>query len=162
MAHYLICYDIADPRRLRRLHRFLRARAVPIQYSVFLFHGDRRAADALMDEAARLIDDKRDDLRCYRLPRRGFAARLGAAVLPEGIHLTSLPAPLLPDWDLAQRQARPPGPPDEATADSPGGGPSRSGGDRLPSTPPAHASSGRPPRKPRPRPLRARGTYVLR
>jgi len=33
---YLISYDIADPRRLQRVHAFLRRHALPVQYSVFL------------------------------------------------------------------------------------------------------------------------------
>ena len=95
MPDYVICYDISDPRRLARLHRHLRRRALAIQYSVFLMRCDARRIDDELAEAATLIDPRADDLRCYRLPERGFAARLGAAVLPEGILLTDLPAPLV-------------------------------------------------------------------
>ena len=95
MPHYLICYDITDPKRLTRLHRWLKRRALPIQYSVFLLNCDARRIDDLLAEAATFIDEKSDDLRCYRLPARGFAARLGAAVLPPGVVLTDLPAPLI-------------------------------------------------------------------
>lgn len=38
MSHtkqYLICYDIRDPKRLRRVHRTLRDVGTPVQFSVF-------------------------------------------------------------------------------------------------------------------------------
>jgi CRISPR-associated protein Cas2 len=89
---FLICYDIADPRRLARLHRFLRKRAVPVQYSVFIFHGDARQLHRCVNDAAALIDHKEDDLRAYPMPKRGFSARLGIPSLPEGIQWSGLPA----------------------------------------------------------------------
>lgn len=93
MSEFVICYDIADPRRLGRLHRFLKKCAVPIQYSVFLFVGDDRQLDRCMEAAAKLIDGKQDDLRAYPLPSRGLKARLGRPSLPEGIQWSGLPAP---------------------------------------------------------------------
>lgn len=91
MSDILICYDIADPKRLGRLFRFLKKHATPLQYSVFLFTGSDRQLDRLMMQAALLIDAKADDLRAYPLPRLGFKARLGRALLPEGIQLSNLP-----------------------------------------------------------------------
>ena len=38
--HYLVAYDIADPRRLRRVARLMERRATRCQKSVFLFRGD--------------------------------------------------------------------------------------------------------------------------
>ena len=35
-ARYLVTYDIADPKRLSRLFRFMKKQGVPLQYSVFL------------------------------------------------------------------------------------------------------------------------------
>lgn len=92
MSDILICYDIADPKRLGRVFRFLKKCAMPLQYSVFLFTGDDRQLDRLMEKAAQLIDAKEDDLRAYPLPKRGFKARLGKAALPAGIQWSSLPA----------------------------------------------------------------------
>jgi len=90
-SQFVICYDIAHPYRLARLHRFLRKRAVPIQYSVFIFHGDARQLHRFVNEAAALIDQHEDDLRAYPLPKRGFSARLGLPALPEGIQWSGLP-----------------------------------------------------------------------
>ena len=59
---FVLAYDVSEPRRLRRVARFLEKRALRCQYSVFLFQGDR---DALL-----------------RPPRRGAAAaRCGEDVL---------------------------------------------------------------------------------
>lgn len=91
MSEFIICYDIANPKRLGRLHRYLKKIAVPLQYSVFLFVGDERQLDRHLEHAASLIDEKEDDLRGYPLPVRGFKARLGKPTLPEGIQWSGLP-----------------------------------------------------------------------
>jgi CRISPR-associated protein Cas2 len=91
MSEFIVCYDISDPRRLGRLHRFLKKHAVALQYSVFLFTGSDRQLDRLLDAAQTFIDPQVDDLRAYPLPARGFRARLGKPALPEGIHFSGLP-----------------------------------------------------------------------
>ncbi|WP_374336314.1 CRISPR-associated endonuclease Cas2 [Methyloversatilis sp.] len=91
MSEFIVCYDISDPKRLGRLHRFLKKCAVPLQYSVFLFSGDDRQLDRLLEKATGYIDPKADDLRAYPLPTRGFKARLGKPALPEGIQWSGLP-----------------------------------------------------------------------
>jgi CRISPR-associated endonuclease Cas2 len=91
MTDTIICYDIAHPRRLGRVFRFLKKCATPLQYSVFLFTGDDRQLDRCLAQAAQLIDPREDDLRAYPLPKRGFKARLGKAALPEGIQWSGLP-----------------------------------------------------------------------
>ncbi len=91
MRETIICYDICSPKRLVRLHRFLKTRAVPLQYSVFLFTGSERRLTQCLEEAALLIDPSKDDLRAYPLPARGLKARLGKPILPEGIQMGNLP-----------------------------------------------------------------------
>lgn len=95
MSHFLICYDITEPHRLCRMHRYLLRRAMPLQYSVFLLDGDREMFEDCMNGAANLIDPRDDDLRGYPLPRRGLELRLGVPVLPRGIFWTGLPVPML-------------------------------------------------------------------
>lgn len=92
MSEFVICYDIAHPKRLSRVFRFLRKCALPLQYSVFLFDGDERQFARLLERLLPLIDPDEDDLRAYPLPKRGFKARLGRATLPEGIQWSGLPS----------------------------------------------------------------------
>lgn len=92
-AEYIICYDICDPRRLGRIHRYLKRYAIALQYSVFLYTGDSRRFERCMQGAVALIDETEDDLRAYPLPQRGLKARLGRPALPEGIQWSSLPGP---------------------------------------------------------------------
>jgi len=90
MSEFVVCYDIRDPRRLGRLHRFLIKYTVPLQFSVFLFTGDDRQLDHLLAKAETYIDPKIDDLRAYPLPARGLKVRLGKPALPDGIQFGSL------------------------------------------------------------------------
>ena len=45
---WLITYDITNPKRLVRLHRFLVRQATPVQYSVFHFEGSAAQMGRLM------------------------------------------------------------------------------------------------------------------
>ncbi len=89
---YVIGYDIANPRRLQRVHREMCKHASPLEYSVFLLVGDPRTKDLCLAKMAALIEDSEDDVRCYPLPVRGFQGRVGRASLPLGIQWTGLPA----------------------------------------------------------------------
>ena len=89
---FIIGYDIADPRRLQRVHREMCKHASPLEYSVFLLVGDDRAKELCLAKMSALIDVGEDDVRCYPLPVRGFQGRVGRANLPLGIQWTGLPA----------------------------------------------------------------------
>lgn len=91
MADYIICYDIANPRRLGRIHRVLKKQALAVQYSVFLFSGTEAQLQRCLEQLQALMDERHDDIRAYPLPRRGLRLVLGASPLPEGIVLGSLP-----------------------------------------------------------------------
>ena len=84
-ASYLVTYDIADPRRLSRLFRFLKKKGVPIQYSVFLVEASATQIAALVIQIAKMIDANADDVRAYRLPENGWQVTLGAPILPDDI-----------------------------------------------------------------------------
>ena len=89
---FIIGYDIADPRRLQRVHREMCKHAAPLEYSVFILVGSQGAKDRCLAQMAGLIKASADDVRCYPLPARGFQARIGRAGLPAGIQWTGLPA----------------------------------------------------------------------
>jgi CRISPR-associated protein Cas2 len=62
---FVLAYDVSDPRRLRRLGRFLEKRALRCQYSVFLFQGDRAAVVRLLDEVRPLLDEGQDVIQAW-------------------------------------------------------------------------------------------------
>jgi CRISPR-associated protein Cas2 len=87
MSPYLIAYDIGDPRRLARLHRYLKGEALALQYSVFFGTFTAAGIERLEDEIAARIDPRQDDVRIYPLPADFQVWALGAsAPLPEGVH----------------------------------------------------------------------------
>ena len=90
--YFVIGYDIADTRRLQRVHRLMCKFAAPIEYSVFLLVGSAAYKDHCLSQVADLIKAGEDDVRCYPLPSRGFQSRVGRASLPEGIQWTGLPS----------------------------------------------------------------------
>lgn len=75
--HYLIAYDIADPKRLGRVWRLLKKQALPVQYSVFLFKGSEPALAALRRGIEARIHHKEDDVRIYTLGKNTRAWALG-------------------------------------------------------------------------------------
>lgn len=77
---WLVCYDIADPVRLARVHRFWKRQAIAVQYSVFLAVGKRGAIERVVGESLRYTKATEDDIRVYPLPERGFATGIGAAL----------------------------------------------------------------------------------
>lgn len=86
-ASWLICYDIADPRRLGRVHRVVSEFAVPVQYSVFWARLGRVALNDALRVVATRIDPRADDVRFYPLPETVQAFRLGRQVLPAGVYV---------------------------------------------------------------------------
>lgn len=92
MREYIICYDICCPRRLAKIHRYLKSRACAIQYSVFLFIGTTAQLDRCLAQLEILMDPAHDDIRAYPLPAKGYRFSIGCSTLPEGIHWGALPA----------------------------------------------------------------------
>lgn len=88
---WLVCYDIADPKRLCRVRREISRRAIPFQYSVFRTNTTRRHLARALDEVARHIDPRQDDLRAYPLLTSARPFIYGRSFLPEGVELFDLP-----------------------------------------------------------------------
>lgn len=87
MAHYLICYDIANPKRLGRVHRRAVKHALFVQYSVYYLHGDKVKLQAMLDEIQAVIDDAEDDVRAYTVAPLKDALQLGRSWLPDDVLL---------------------------------------------------------------------------
>lgn len=62
---YLLAYDIRDPRRLQRVHYYLRKRALAAQQSVFFVHATETELKEMLDGVAQRIHRHSDDVRAY-------------------------------------------------------------------------------------------------
>ena len=82
---WLLCYDIADPRRLGRVHRRVRQYSVPIQYSVYLIQCSPSKLQKYLAEIDALIDARSDDIRVYPIPSNPEIALIGSPPLPDGM-----------------------------------------------------------------------------
>ena len=81
---WLIAYDIADPGRLGKVHRLLKQRAIPLQYSVFLAWLSKQQINQLVAEINLRINSREDDVRLYHLPQTTEITTLGKQWLPDG------------------------------------------------------------------------------
>lgn len=84
---YLIAYDIANPRRLGKVHRILKKEGLPVQYSVFTMVMRRLRLLRLLERIENQIEATEDDVRCYRIPENTEAATLGKQYFPEDVML---------------------------------------------------------------------------
>ncbi|PWQ99335.1 CRISPR-associated endonuclease Cas2 [Leucothrix arctica] len=82
---YLIAYDIADPRRLKRVHRILKNNAIAMQKSVFITVMNRADCLGLVDELEAVINPKEDDIRFYPLPQKPQWYAWGNTLWPDGL-----------------------------------------------------------------------------
>lgn len=98
-SSWIVCYDIADPRRLVRVHRKLKRHGIPVQYSVFFLQSTRRALTALLATVVvPLIDPRADDLRAYPLLSRAAPTVFGRGSVPDGVSFLS-------KWDELLRRS---------------------------------------------------------
>lgn len=84
---YLVAYDIADPKRLGRVYRYLSKYAVPIQYSVLAASWDEIERNRHWQRLATLINAQEDDVRCYPAPAAHHVFHWGKARTADGIGL---------------------------------------------------------------------------
>lgn len=84
---WVIAYDIREPRRLARVHKFLSGVAVPLQYSVFAARGSLAEARRLASELKCLIDERVDDVRLYSIPNTPVVHTIGKPILSDAAQL---------------------------------------------------------------------------
>jgi len=84
---FLICYDIANPKRLGRVHKYLSTRAFPVQYSVFSARVARDCVDVMLKDLSMVINHREDDIRVYTLSDQSKHTSLGRQILPSGVAL---------------------------------------------------------------------------
>jgi CRISPR-associated protein Cas2 len=85
--NWILCYDISDPKRLSRIHRYVTKIAIPMQYSVFLMQASHAELDEIMIELGALINEKEDDIRIYPLHKKPKKYTIGMHLFTEGIML---------------------------------------------------------------------------
>ena len=84
-AQWIVCYDMAERRRLARVFKLLKGHGIPLQRSVFLVHASALSMAQLRTQLASLLDAKEDDVRAYRLPEGGYRMVLGQPLIPQGM-----------------------------------------------------------------------------
>ena len=82
---YLVCYDICDTKRLRRVHRLIKDWGVPIQFSIFEIEVNSDQFEQLMAELTDLINQEEDKVMFYRLSPEQDRICLGVAVQTEDL-----------------------------------------------------------------------------
>ena len=64
-THFLLCYDIADSRRLQRIQRLVIKQMLQIQYSMYYAVLTRQQMDNLLETIRQILNVHHDDLRVY-------------------------------------------------------------------------------------------------
>jgi CRISPR-associated protein Cas2 len=85
---WVVAYDISDPRRLAHVHSFLRKKAIPTQYSVFVAFLSARQMQMLVSALEIRTSPSEDDVRVYPVPPCSEVFLLGARLIPQGVTLT--------------------------------------------------------------------------
>ncbi len=81
---WIVGYDIASPKRLRRVAKLLEKSALRIQFSLFVGCWSEAEFDRVWSNLARLINPRCDDVRAWPVPEGAVVVSIGA-VLPEGL-----------------------------------------------------------------------------
>ena len=92
---WLVCYDIREPRRLRRVHRVLRKRGATVQYSAFSVRTDDAGVRDLLETLRGEIAEQADDVRAYHVPARCKVWAIGKQMLPDGVEVDAATASAL-------------------------------------------------------------------
>lgn len=87
MPHFLVCYDIANPRRLGRVHREVIKYATLVQYSVYYYKGSDAGLAGVLKLVQAKMDESEDDVRAYAIPPLAEGIQLGRSWLPDELIL---------------------------------------------------------------------------
>lgn len=82
-------YDIADKKRLQRVHRFLKSCAFALQGSVYAWYGNSEALRHFKKKLRTLINPNEDDVRGYMLKNALWL--FGVSPFVEGVYFGGYP-----------------------------------------------------------------------
>lgn len=82
-TNWLVCYDIAERKRLVRVFKLLRTKGIPIQHSVFLVQASATEMQTLESMVEQIIESNLDDVRFYRIPIHCHKVMVGRHLMTE-------------------------------------------------------------------------------
>lgn len=82
---YLVCYDIREPKRLRKIHKLMKAYGEPWQYSVFYCTLKPIDRVRLENAVREIMNQKEDQVLIVDLGANEEAARESSAFLGAGV-----------------------------------------------------------------------------
>jgi CRISPR-associated protein Cas2 len=88
---YLISYDIRDPKRLARLHRYLKRHSFMLQESVYLYAGNNQAWQLLSKAIQKCINKQQDDVKVYQLDKDCCLHFFGSSPWPQDVYFGGYP-----------------------------------------------------------------------
>lgn len=87
-SNYIVCYDITNGKRLRKVFKTLAGTGTHIQYSVFFCKLTWQELTGLKEKLEGIIDGDEDDIRIYPLPSSVTCVVLGQGDrVPDGVEL---------------------------------------------------------------------------
>lgn len=87
-SNYIVCYDIANEKRLRQVFKILSGIGTHMQYSVFFCRLTWQELTNLKKDLRDVIDEREDDIRIYPLPTRIKCTVIGRGDrVPEGVEV---------------------------------------------------------------------------
>jgi CRISPR-associated protein Cas2 len=82
---HLLCYDIACPKRLAKVHKRVKKDGLALQYSVYELTLTHSELQSLINDLNEIIHQKFDDVRIYGLLPESDTISIGKPTMPEGI-----------------------------------------------------------------------------
>lgn len=71
---FLICYDIADEKRVGKIGKLVEKNALRIQRSVYFYEQvSKEELTLLLEKVLSILDEEADDLRVYTIKNKGMA-----------------------------------------------------------------------------------------
>lgn len=86
---WLVGYDIANPKRLRSVHRFVAKSALSLQYSTYCLNATDKEIEDFLSVLSCIIEPAVDDVRVYHLPAKTRIWRYGVGGTAEGVMLSA-------------------------------------------------------------------------